>query len=84
MWTVSKSVVEAQPPSAVFHAAYTGTVISSCQLLRVGRRGFSWSSVRYTASRNGHLTLPQNDDGPPGPDSPHVFGLYKRLVNDLG
>ncbi|KAL4080853.1 sure-like protein [Scleroderma citrinum] len=25
-----------------------------------------------------------NDDGPPGPDSPHVFGLYKHLVNDLG
>ncbi|KAI6027566.1 sure-like protein [Pisolithus microcarpus] len=25
-----------------------------------------------------------NDDGPPGPDSPYTYGLYKHLINDLG
>ncbi|KAA1471470.1 sure-like protein [Dentipellis sp. KUC8613] len=25
-----------------------------------------------------------NDDGPPGPDSPYIYGLYKHLVNVLG
>ncbi|KAI6041437.1 sure-like protein [Pisolithus marmoratus] len=25
-----------------------------------------------------------NDDGPPGPDSPYIFGFYKHLIKDLG
>ncbi|KZT74649.1 sure-like protein [Daedalea quercina L-15889] len=25
-----------------------------------------------------------NDDGPPGPDSPYVYGLYQHLTNELG
>ncbi|EIM87883.1 sure-like protein [Stereum hirsutum FP-91666 SS1] len=25
-----------------------------------------------------------NDDGPPGPDSPYIYGLYKHLTQDLG
>ncbi|TDL28463.1 sure-like protein [Rickenella mellea] len=25
-----------------------------------------------------------NDDGPPGPDSPFIFGFYRHLVGDLG
>ncbi|KAI0043200.1 sure-like protein [Auriscalpium vulgare] len=25
-----------------------------------------------------------NDDGPPGPDSPYIYGLYKHLTLDLG
>ncbi|THH34088.1 hypothetical protein EUX98_g73 [Antrodiella citrinella] len=26
----------------------------------------------------------QNDDGPPGHDSPYIYGLYKHLTQDLG
>ncbi|KAH7883607.1 sure-like protein [Phlebopus sp. FC_14] len=25
-----------------------------------------------------------NDDGPPGPESPYIFGFYQRLTHDLG
>ena len=25
----------------------------------------------------------QNDDGPPGPESPYIYGLYKHLTEDL-
>lgn len=25
-----------------------------------------------------------NDDGPPGPDSPYIYGLYRHLTRDLG
>ncbi|KAI6101958.1 hypothetical protein EV401DRAFT_784205 [Pisolithus croceorrhizus] len=25
-----------------------------------------------------------NDDGPPGPESPYIYGLYKHLIKDLG
>ncbi|KAH7915777.1 sure-like protein [Hygrophoropsis aurantiaca] len=28
--------------------------------------------------------LSQNDDGPPGPESPYSFGLYRHLTRDLG
>ncbi|KAH9946641.1 survival protein sure-like phosphatase/nucleotidase [Amylocystis lapponica] len=27
---------------------------------------------------------PRNDDGPPGPDSPYIYGLYRHLTRDLG
>lgn len=26
----------------------------------------------------------KNDDGPPGPESPYVYGLYRYLTRDLG
>ncbi|PCH33616.1 sure-like protein [Wolfiporia cocos MD-104 SS10] len=26
----------------------------------------------------------ENDDGPPGPDSPYIYGLYRHLTQDLG
>lgn len=30
------------------------------------------------------LTIHQNDDGPPGPESPYILGLYQHLTNHLG
>lgn len=31
-----------------------------------------------------HSGLHKNDDGPPGPNSPYIYGLYRRLTQELG
>jgi hypothetical protein len=42
-------------------------------------------TVRRYPSTWGSLTDGlQNDDGPPSPDSPYVFGLWRHLTKDLG
>jgi hypothetical protein len=43
--------------------------------------------VLILLSRDFSLTItyvnPKNDDGPPGPQSPYIYGLYRHLTTNL-
>lgn len=48
---------------------------------------FCSSQVLILPSRYFSLTItlvnPKNDDGPPGPQSPYIYGLYRHLTTNL-